>query len=167
MGGLIGQSIAERFAARVQSLTLIGTGTISMFDDDYYNDHTHIQEILDLELNGSTKVHPVLKADHDLLVGTYNTEVLMHYAQIIRDFDHKRRRRINAPVLVMNGSDDKVLLPQYAKELCECIAEATYLEIPQAGHFMVLTHPAKIDKHLRRFWKSAQQKQKIDVVATE
>lgn len=164
MGGLIGQSIAERFAARVQSLTLIGTGTISMFDDDYYNDHTHIQEILNLELDGSTKVHPALKADHDLLVGTYNTEVLMHYAQIIRDFDHKRHRQIKAPVLVMNGSDDKVLLPQYAKELCECIAGATYLEIPQAGHFMVLTHPAKIDKHLRRFWKSAHQKQQVDAV---
>lgn len=151
MGGLIGQSIAERYGQKIKTLSLIGTGTISMFDDDYYNEHTHVKNVLAEEINSTDYTHHALKENHDLLVGTYNTEVLMHYAHKIRDFDHKCKRTIQAPVLVINGSNDKVLLPQYAKEMGNNFPNAVYREIKGAGHFLALTHPTKINWHIKNF----------------
>lgn len=154
MGGLIGQAIAERHKSLVKSLTLIGTGTISMFDDDYYNEHTHVRDVISQEIRSGKGVHQIFKDNEDVLIATFNTKVLMHYAQIIRDYDHKKVRDIDVPVLILNGEDDKVLLPQYAKALTDCIPGAFYKEINQGGHFLALTHAGKVNKQLSAMFDS-------------
>ncbi len=156
MGGLIAQAIAESEKQRVGTLTLVGTGTISMFDDDYYNDHTHIKQILDREI-AHEAVHPALKRDHKLLVGTYDSEVLLRYAAEIRDFDHRRARAIQAPVLVLNGDEDRVLLPKYARAMAGNFPLVAYREIAGGGHFLPLTHPDRINEHLAQFVRRGRQ----------
>ncbi|RAP32030.1 hypothetical protein DID76_01545 [Candidatus Marinamargulisbacteria bacterium SCGC AG-414-C22] len=152
MGGLIVQSIAEQYPEIAKSVTLIGTGSISMFDDNYYNEHIHVKKAIIAEMDAANIKKEALLDEEKYLVATFNTEVLIHYATKIRDFDHTCFRNIKAPVLILNGKKDRVLHPKYAKELINNFPLAAYKEIKNGGHFLAVTHPHLINKHLQQFF---------------
>jgi 3-oxoacyl-(acyl-carrier-protein) synthase/pimeloyl-ACP methyl ester carboxylesterase/acyl carrier protein/2-polyprenyl-3-methyl-5-hydroxy-6-metoxy-1,4-benzoquinol methylase len=153
MGGLIAQSIAENVPNLVRSVVLLGTGTISMFDDDYSNEHTHVKEVITQEAVKAGSDAKMIMDNEFLLIGTYNTNVLLQYAKIIKEFDHKCKRNVECEILIVQGELDKVLERKYAKALLNNFKKADYLEIVNAGHFLALTHFKELNAILKTFIK--------------
>lgn len=151
MGGLIAQSMAERHAEKIKTVTLLGTGTISMFDDNYHNEHTHVKLAIRDEIENGCENNTEVLENENLLIATFNTSILTHYATIIRDFDHKLFRNIIPEVLIVNGSEDKILDPKYAKALVNNFPVSQYKEINGGGHFVALTHPSIFNNILAEF----------------
>ncbi|WP_060915100.1 alpha/beta fold hydrolase [Microbacterium oleivorans] len=55
-----------------------------------------------------------------------------------------------APVMVVQGELDRVVPPSHAAAIVDCIARATLLRIPDAGHIAVLDHLSTALAALRR-----------------
>jgi aminoacrylate hydrolase len=69
-----------------------------------------------------------------------------------RDFDARERlARIRAPTLVVTGAEDILTSPMQGRELAAGIAEARYLELPEAAHLFMLTDPAAFAGLVRSF----------------
>ncbi|MBW3562074.1 MAG: alpha/beta hydrolase [Actinobacteria bacterium] len=60
-------------------------------------------------------------------------------------------RRITAPALVLVGSSDRTILPEHGRRTAEALGDATFHEIPQAGHLAVEERPDAIVSHIDRF----------------
>jgi 3-oxoadipate enol-lactonase len=48
---------------------------------------------------------------------------------------------IHQPALVIHGAADGYCLPEWQREIAELLANATYVEIPAAGHLALISHP--------------------------
>jgi putative sulfotransferase len=66
-----------------------------------------------------------------------------------------RLPEITAPSLVLRGAHDTMVGAQDARLLHGAIPGAQYAELPAAGHFPFLTHPAEVDALLRPFLAAA------------
>jgi pimeloyl-ACP methyl ester carboxylesterase len=64
---------------------------------------------------------------------------------------------IQAPVLVLHGSDTKPLAVTSARHVADHVPNARIHQIPGAGHAAPLTHPEAIAEALTEFFSSAQQ----------
>ncbi len=60
---------------------------------------------------------------------------------------------IAVPTLVLVGSDDKLTPPEGARGMAEAIPEASFVEVPGAGHVPPLERPSAVVDALREFWK--------------
>lgn len=64
---------------------------------------------------------------------------------------------ISAPVLVLLGSDTKLLFTASARHVADHVPNARVHEIPGAGHAAPLTHPEALAEALTEFFSPAQQ----------
>jgi pimeloyl-ACP methyl ester carboxylesterase len=64
---------------------------------------------------------------------------------------------IQAPVLVLHGSDTTPFMASSVRHVADHVANARVQEIPGAGHASPLTHPAALAEALTDFFSPAQQ----------
>jgi len=62
--------------------------------------------------------------------------------------------RIRAPALVMVGDRDILKPPRYAREIVQALSDASYAEIPDAGHAAVVERPAEIAEAALAFMRT-------------
>jgi aminoacrylate hydrolase len=60
------------------------------------------------------------------------------------------------PTLVVSGSDDKIALPQYGRELSSAIPGARFVEIPDAGHGLPIQFADKVNTMLAERWGTSK-----------
>ena len=61
--------------------------------------------------------------------------------------------RINIPVLIITGAEDKLVPPEFAKSLNEKIKNSHLEIIPDAGHFPNMENPEKFNSAVETFIK--------------
>ncbi|NMM82951.1 alpha/beta hydrolase [Rhodococcus sp. SRB_17] len=72
-----------------------------------------------------------------------------------RAFDRRRDyRAIMRPCLSVAFADDRMIPPYLSREVADCIATATYEEIPDTGHYGYLERPDAVNKVLIDFLAS-------------
>jgi pimeloyl-ACP methyl ester carboxylesterase len=64
---------------------------------------------------------------------------------------------IQAPVLVLHGSDTKTLMIRSVRHVADHVPNATVHQLPGAGHAGNLTHPERLAEALTGFFSPAQQ----------
>lgn len=63
-------------------------------------------------------------------------------------------RQITAPVLALAYGDDRVIYPQQVQEVAQLIPQATYAELPHAGHFGYLERPKEFNDMVHSFFQA-------------
>lgn len=53
------------------------------------------------------------------------------------------------PTLVLVGEDDLLTPPAHSRAIAEALPSAVLVEVPAAGHLVLLEHPETVDAHLR------------------
>ena len=59
--------------------------------------------------------------------------------------------QFSLPILLICGTDDILTPPKEMKRLAAGLPQATFAEIPQAGHMAPLEQPGLVNQHLREF----------------
>ncbi len=78
---------------------------------------------------------------------------LLRLAQEILTVDARTMMsKVEAPTLVLWGTNDTVLPPALGVEMASRIPRATLEWIPRAGHNAMADHPALVNRHLVRFF---------------
>jgi pimeloyl-ACP methyl ester carboxylesterase len=62
-------------------------------------------------------------------------------------------KKINVPVLIMEGEEDRILPEIDSLEMCKKIKGSKLTLIPGGGHFVNLQNPRQVDKHILEFLK--------------
>lgn len=75
-------------------------------------------------------------------------------AQMGMDEDFDRRRAyagIRVPLLSVGFADDRMIPPHLGKEVADAVPGATYVEIPDVGHWGYLEQPEAVNREILRF----------------
>lgn len=155
MGGAIAQTLALEVPERVEALVLIATGArlrvspaiLECIEDDLEN---AVELITDYAW--STEADPSLTGlGRDALRAT-GSEVLLRDFTACDKFDVMGRLAdIEAPTLVINGTEDELTPMKYAHFLAEQIRRARLVTVEGAGHMVMLERPEEVVLPIREF----------------
>jgi pimeloyl-ACP methyl ester carboxylesterase len=93
-------------------------------------------------------------SDERLLAVARNREAAARYGWSPYMHNPKLRarlRRIDVPTLVLWGSEDRIVRPDYGRAYCAEIPGATFELIEGAGHFPHIERPLEFSRHVLRF----------------
>lgn len=75
-----------------------------------------------------------------------------HAAAAMADTDHRGHfERVVVPALVLVGEHDRVTPPSISREIARCLPDATYAEVPDAGHVSNVENPNAFNELLQDF----------------
>jgi pimeloyl-ACP methyl ester carboxylesterase len=158
LGGAIAMEWALRHPDRAAGLILIGTGArlrvgqaiFDMLDDRW---PASIPAFADYSLSpgAPAELHERIEAWHRI-VGRTSTRA--DYAAC-NDFDIMTRvSEIAVPTLIVVGAEDKLTPPKYSHFLHEHIAGSELLEVPGAGHVVMMERPDVVNPRIAGFMAS-------------
>ena len=78
-----------------------------------------------------------------------------------------RAEEIKAPTLVLNGSQDRIVSPESAKELAEMIPGANYEEIEGTGHLLFIERAEEFNERVIEFLDGVDKGRNSDSVSRE
>lgn len=166
LGGMIGQVLAARSAARFDSVTLCAT--FSEAPRQMWADRVDavrrgglaplVEGTLDRWFTPAfrTQNPDVMEATRAMIRGT-SVKGYAGCAAAIRDMDLTGiPEQIRIPTLVIAGAQDPSATPDAMKALHARIPNADYLEINDAAHVFTLEQPEKAAAAIQRFLREAQ-----------
>ena len=168
MGGMVGQEVALRHPRLVERLVLVGTSpsagrgvrtppeTMEALGSAWTSgDREHAMRVA-LEVNvsarhaadpGAVEAWREIAADRPV-----SLEVLGAQLQAIRGHDAlDRLAELEAPTLIMHGTDDRVLPVGNAQLLADAIPGARLELFEGAGHLLYLEEPERAARLVREF----------------
>jgi 3-oxoadipate enol-lactonase len=166
LGGMIGQVLAARSAARFESVTLCAT--FAEAPRQMWADRVDAvrRSGLGPMVEGTLDrwFTPAFRANHADLMETTRAMILRTSVQgyagcaaAIRDMDLTGiPERIRIPTLVIAAAQDPSATPDAMKSLHARIPDAAYLEIEDAAHVFTLEQPAKATAAIRSFLHEVQ-----------
>ncbi len=157
-GGLLAQAFALRHPERTASLTLIcGSFRYANREGGVNRLERVVAEDLDRIVSGSGS--PRIARDRDRLTELLLRSESMDARTGLRYLDlfagepdlRERLPEISVPTLLVQGRHDSVIPLKTAHLMHGLIPDATYEEIPDAGHFPCVTHPDEVNRLLAAF----------------
>jgi len=155
LGGAIAMEWALRYPADAAGLILIGTGArlrvsqriFELIDDRW---PASIKTLVDFGLGPRASAELRSRAcEWHRIVGQKSTRT--DYAAC-NEFDAMDRvADINAPTLIVVGSEDKLTPPKFSRYLNEKIASSSLLEVEGAGHLVMAERPDIVNRAIRDF----------------
>lgn len=166
LGGMIGQVLGARSAARFDSLTLCAT--FAEAPRQMWADRVEavrksgiaplVEGTLERWFTPAFRAthHDVIEATRAMILGT-SAKGYAGCAAAIRDMDLTGiPERINIPTLIVAAAQDPSATPDAMKALHARIPDAGYVEIEDAAHVFTLEQPAKAADILRGFLHDAR-----------
>lgn len=158
-GGMIAQNIASEFPNRVRSLTLFASFTLSKFEgvSQYFSFVEAVAK--DFEMVKITTDSKEIMDNVDKCFELYkksqvsNSTLMLKYLDLMKQGMSTRHllEEIKAPTLVMVGAVDSVIDTEESRFIHSSIKGSQYVEIPDGGHFINLTHHNLVGEKIKRF----------------
>jgi pimeloyl-ACP methyl ester carboxylesterase len=155
MGGAIAQTIALNQPALPAGLVLIGTGArLPVSDVILQQTLTDFKTVTDFITKYSWAPEtplPLIAKAHDVLLQT-PPEVLHGDFVACNAFDIRDQlKKIEVPTLVVTGSSDKMMPPQFSHYLTEQIPQARLHLVESGGHMMMLEQAGEVTAVITQF----------------
>lgn len=155
MGGAIAMSCALSFPDVVKGIILVGTGArLRVFPEILEG----IMKDKEKTLRSIIEFTISKNAPDSLKNGCFDEMMKCRPEVIYRDFfacDHfnamNALNTINAPTLIICGTDDALTPPKYSRYLHESIKGSELVLIKDAGHMVMLEKPEEVNKAMREF----------------
>jgi pimeloyl-ACP methyl ester carboxylesterase len=161
MGGAIVQTLALRYPNHVEALALVGTGArLRVSPEILHNIQERFQDTVRLMSEFAfSKDAPqdLVRQAMEALLET--SPAILHGDFTACDvFDIMDRvGDIQAPTLVICGSEDRLTPPKYAHFLAESITGARLEIIRGSGHMVMLERPDEFNRSVKEFLKTLDQ----------
>lgn len=163
-GGVVATRMALRHPDRVRSLVLAdstpGSGVTPEGAAAMRRRGAELAE-LGPEAFAATRARRLVSphADQDLVDRVARTMVeaialpgYAHAAAAMADTDHRADfARVDVPTLVLVGEHDEVTPPSVSRAIADALPQATYAEVPDAGHVSNVENPAAFNDLVRDF----------------
>lgn len=117
-----------------------------------------VQEFNTWQVAGSKRARSTLAClQRQALRFPASREGLLAGLQLLKDMDLRDRlAELDFPVLVLVGSEDRVVSPMSARQTAALIPNAQFEEIPGAGHAALYSHPKEVCAAIERFAQREQ-----------
>lgn len=136
-GGMVGLSLMARAPERVERIALINSTAKTQPRADE-------ARILVEELARCPEAMS--------LNGTVNLAVAARYKEVSQSFDLRDALAdCNHPALILAAGQDGYIARERAVELASLLRGGRYVELPDAGHFSLLTHAEEVNARLHSF----------------
>jgi pimeloyl-ACP methyl ester carboxylesterase len=155
MGGAIAQKLALQHPGWVSALGLVGTGArlrvAPAILESIRDDLEHAVDLITRYAWASDADPSLMELGRDDLRNT-GADVLLDDFLACDRFDvMDRLGEIEVPVLVVNGTADRLTPTKYARFLAEHIAGARLVVVEGAGHMVMLERPEEVAEAVGQF----------------
>jgi len=142
MGGAICQEAALRAPEKVKALVLVATAArlrvAPAFLEGLNNDFDATVDLI-IKYAYSSSAQPLMLAEGANLMKQAGQEVLYNDFSACDRFDIRNKvSNIQIPTLIICGSEDKLTPPSLGRKLKENIKDSNMIEIPGAGHMVMI-----------------------------
>ena len=165
-GGIIALEFAARFPMRLSGLAVQGVGSrfqaglIHQVASTVLNrfplpaDNPFVNQFFNL-LFGAPQKQDALFDFVTRQCWQTDQSVMAHRFHLVESFNlDAQLHRIRVPTLVMNGQRDVLVSRQTMEDLCDGIARARLVRLPDCGHLACVTHPQMVANHVKSFLES-------------
>lgn len=92
----------------------------------------------------------------------WSPPVLMKQVQALarHDTSDRLRQLSGIPTLVLSALHDPIASPRYGRQIAQLIPGATYEEMPNASHGVIIQQADEVSRRLETFFRSAQNRQR-------
>jgi len=99
---------------------------------------------------------PELDLTYRTMVDEYGSERFEAHMQACIDRPDRLEflRHLSIPALVVAAQDDRLIPTTIQRRTAEAIPQATYVEIPGAGHMLPIERPQELAESLRSWWQT-------------
>ena len=159
MGGAVALSCALSAPGKWGGLTLIGTGARLRITPELLDRvHTHFEDTVELAIEWAFSPNApaalIEEGKKDLLA--FPPDVLRGDYTACDRFDVMAHlHKIDMPVLVVCGDEDRLTPPKYSRYLAENIPGARLEMVSGAGHMVMLEKPAAVARSVAGFLSGA------------
>lgn len=155
MGGAIALEIALRCPEKVTGLVLVATGARLRVGEALLglagNDHAAAVQQVTAVAWGPAAPPELVSRSSQLMLSCDPVSLQMDFTAC-NDFDCMARlEEINAPTLVMVGTEDHMTPPKYGQYLSDHIPLAEFVSIPGAGHMLAMERPDQVSELIDGF----------------
>lgn len=171
LGGLIAQQVAHHAPERVAKLVLLASSpqflrsadwpqamdpeVLAQFSTELQRDYrATVLRFLALEVQGSAAVRDELRTLREVVFahGEPQRAALLGGLEILRDSNLRAQfAELLQPVLLLLGSQDRLVPPEVAREVVRLLPRAVHAIIAGAGHAPFLSQPALCAQHVMDF----------------
>ncbi|MGD8388079.1 MAG: alpha/beta hydrolase [Desulfobacteraceae bacterium] len=157
MGGAIAMEFAAGQPAGLVGLVLVGTGAKLGVSPIIFRllreDPEGFIQTIDRAALGPSAGSKVRKAV-EASIRRCSPDVILGDFLACDRFDMRDRMgRIRVPVLIVCGEEDRLTPPTYSEYLHREIEDSRIVEIPEAGHMVMLEAPEKVNREMEAFVK--------------
>lgn len=164
MGGMIAQKLYFKVPDKIKGLILIGT-TAKVVDGFAMKLNTSLALFLFKVAYNFTFKTVLSRAFSDLTPREERERLIREgletvppyvavqsFSDFVKNFDMRNKlAEIDAPTLVMVGERDRMLPPRMSRYLADNIRNSIYVEIPEAGHEVMLEKPDEVVRAIDEF----------------
>lgn len=163
-GGVVATRMALRYPDRVRSLVLADSTPGSGVSTDKADAmRRRPQELARLgprafaasravRLTSPTADPALVRQVADTMAEVIGLPGYAHAAEAMAETDHRQSlAAVTSPTLVLVGEDDQVTPPQVSRALAAALPDATYEEVPAAGHVSNVENPETFNRLVRAF----------------
>ncbi|MBI3775507.1 MAG: pimeloyl-ACP methyl ester esterase BioH [Gammaproteobacteria bacterium] len=171
LGGLIAQHAAHHAPERVAKLALLASSpqflrsadwphamdpeVLAQFSTELQRDYrATVLRFLALEVQGSAAARDELRTLREVVFahGEPRRAALLGGLEILRDSNLRAQfAGLLQPVLMLLGSQDRLVPPEVAREAVGLLPSVAHMEIAGAGHAPFLSQPALCAQHVMEF----------------
>lgn len=140
----------SRLAHRIAPLALSGLARAPRLVDRTLQIGSDLHQVVVQRYSYASPVpESLVRFTGEMIAGT-SIEVIADY---LPTFDlHDKREALSAldgiETLVLSGSDDLLTPPEHSEEIVRRLPGAEHVVVPNAGHLVMLEHPAEVTAHL-------------------
>lgn len=155
LGGAIGVEVGTRHYDWLKSLVLVTTSSdfTKVSSPEFLEGLKNGEMDLTFYERGFSPSSP--RAYYDALVSRLN---LVSMNSVYADFystslfnDTPKLKKINKETLIVSANDDKIMLPNAQNVLHKGIKHSTLVEVPEAGHFIIMEKPQILASAIQKF----------------
>lgn len=155
LGGAIAQVLALRHAPEVIGLVLVGSSArLRVGDAILHNILPHFNQAVSTitQYAWSRHARPIQVGLAKRLLAETRPEVLYGDFSACNQFDVRGQlHQITLPTLVISGAEDQMTPAKHGQALAAAVPNGRYLEIPQAGHYVMQEKPDAVAKAVADF----------------
>lgn len=163
-GGMIAQTIAKEYPDRVATLSLLSSFAISKFESVSQLFSFAEAARGDFEIVRTNSNSKDIKDKLDYYLSIFLNSQATNQWVMVKYLDYMKLgistleslSKIIAPTLVVVGAIDTVVDPEQSKLIHSKILHSQYVEIPDGGHFMNLTHHQTVNELVGDFLKECE-----------
>lgn len=163
-GGMIAQHIAKEYPERVASLSLLSSFSISKFESVAQLFSFAEAARKDFEIVRTNAKSKDIKDNLDYYLNVFLNSQATNQWVMVKYLDYMKLGistlellpEIKAPTLVVVGAVDTVVDPEQSRVIHSKILHSQYVEIPDGGHFMNLTHHQTVNELVSDFLKNVR-----------